>query len=54
MDPANPGAGTKTLAAEILRGAGALLLTRGGRRFADELGRALQLHPEFTRNWPRL
>ena len=28
----------KTLAAEILRGAGGLLLTRDGRRFADELG----------------
>lgn len=38
VDPADPGATTKTLAAEILRGAGALLLTRDGRRFADELG----------------
>jgi succinate dehydrogenase/fumarate reductase flavoprotein subunit len=37
VDPGDP-ATTKTLAAEILRGAGALLLTRDGRRFADELG----------------
>lgn len=38
VDPADPKASTKTLAAEILRGAGGLLLTRDGRRFADELG----------------
>ena len=38
VDPGDPAATTKTLAAEILRGAGALLLTRDGRRFADELG----------------
>jgi succinate dehydrogenase/fumarate reductase flavoprotein subunit len=38
VDPKDPTAKTKTLAAEILRGAGGLLLTRDGRRFADELG----------------
>ena len=38
VDPKDPGARVKTLAAEILRGAGGLLLTRDGRRFADELG----------------
>ena len=38
VDPNDPKASTKTLAAEILRGAGGLLLTRDGRRFADELG----------------
>ena len=36
--PGGSKASTKTLAAEILRGAGGLLLTRDGRRFADELG----------------
>jgi succinate dehydrogenase/fumarate reductase flavoprotein subunit len=38
VDPKDPTASTKTLAAEILRGAGGLLLTRDGRRFVDELG----------------
>ena len=38
VDPKDPVAPTKTLAAEILRGAGGLLLTRDGRRFVDELG----------------
>jgi succinate dehydrogenase/fumarate reductase flavoprotein subunit len=38
VDPKDPNKKTKTLAAEILRGAGGLLLTRDGRRFADELG----------------
>ena len=38
VDPKDPGSETKTLCAEILRGAGAVLLTRDGRRFADELG----------------
>ena len=38
VDPSSPTAPTKTLCAELLRGAGAVLLTRDGRRFADELG----------------
>jgi aspartate oxidase len=39
VDPADPGSPTKFLAAERLRGCGALLLGAGGRRFANELGR---------------
>ena len=38
VDASDVDAGTKTLAAEILRGAGGVLLTRGGVRFVDELG----------------
>ena len=37
MDPANPGAGTKFLAPEKLRGMGAVLLDARGQRFVDEL-----------------
>eukprot|EP00656_Telonema_subtile_P051364 TRINITY_DN6883_c0_g1_i8.p1 TRINITY_DN6883_c0_g1~~TRINITY_DN6883_c0_g1_i8.p1 ORF type:complete len:345 (-),score=122.78 TRINITY_DN6883_c0_g1_i8:46-1080(-) len=37
IDPANPTAETKTLCAEILRGAGAVLLDSTGARFVDEL-----------------
>ncbi|VDM85186.1 unnamed protein product [Strongylus vulgaris] len=39
VDPADPGAGTKFLAAEALRGKGAILITPEGVRFANELGR---------------
>eukprot|EP00899_Mesostigma_viride_P015520 jgi/Mesvir1/2396/Mv22140-RA.1 len=38
LDPAEPNTTTKTLCAELLRGVGGLLLTRDGRRFANELG----------------
>jgi len=38
VDPAKPQEHTKTLAAELLRGVGGLLLDRGGERFTDELG----------------
>jgi len=38
VDPANPKEHTKTLAAELLRGVGGLLLDRTGMRFTDELG----------------
>ena len=37
VDPADPGSGTKFLAPERLRGAGAVLLGPGGARFVDEL-----------------
>ncbi|KAF5389939.1 hypothetical protein D9757_003655 [Collybiopsis confluens] len=37
IDPANPDAKTKFLAAEALRGVGALLLKKDGRRFVDEM-----------------
>jgi aspartate oxidase len=39
IDPKAPADGTKFLAAEALRGKGALLLTHEGRRFCNELGR---------------
>lgn len=37
VDPGNPEEHTKTLAAELLRGVGGLLLDRRGRRFTNEL-----------------
>ncbi|GIL68819.1 hypothetical protein Vafri_22014 [Volvox africanus] len=39
VDPADPGAGTKFLAPEKLRGVGGLLLDDQGNRFVDELAR---------------
>uniref|UniRef100_A0A0K0D2N6 fumarate reductase (NADH) n=1 Tax=Angiostrongylus cantonensis TaxID=6313 RepID=A0A0K0D2N6_ANGCA len=39
VDPADPSAGTKFLAAEALRGKGAILINSNGVRFANELGR---------------
>ena len=38
INPQDEHADTKTLAAELLRGAGGILLTRSGVRFANELG----------------
>jgi len=38
VDPKKPQENTKTLAAELLRGVGGLLLDNKGRRFTDELG----------------
>lgn len=38
VDPKDPDAKVKFLAAEALRGVGGLLLDRDGNRFADELG----------------
>ena len=39
IDPANPTDRTKFLAAEALRGKGAILLNQKGERFGNELGR---------------
>lgn len=39
VDPQDPTAGTKILAAEALRGKGAILLNEKGERFGNELGR---------------
>ncbi|CAI2348209.1 unnamed protein product [Caenorhabditis sp. 36 PRJEB53466] len=39
VDPKEPAAGTKFLAAEALRGKGALLINSEGKRFGNELGR---------------
>lgn len=38
IDPSEPEARTKTLAAELLRGVGGVLLNQEGKRFCDELG----------------
>lgn len=38
IDPKDPSAKTKTLAAELLRGVGGVLLNKDGKRFCDELG----------------
>jgi len=38
IDPKDPAAKTKTLAAELLRGVGGVLLNKDGKRFCDELG----------------
>jgi len=38
VNPAKPTEHVKTLAAELLRGSGGLMLDRNGRRFTDELG----------------
>eukprot|EP00392_Amoebophrya_sp_AT5.2_P015182 g15381.t1 len=38
VDPKEPAAATKTLAAEVLRGVGGILLNEDGERFCDELG----------------
>ncbi len=39
VDPNDPTSKVKWLAAEALRGSGALLLDGNGRRFCDELGK---------------
>ncbi|CAL2036332.1 unnamed protein product [Caenorhabditis brenneri] len=39
VDPKEPAAGTKFLAAEALRGKGAILINSEGKRFGNELGR---------------
>ena len=38
LDPADPSNPSKILAPEALRGSGALLITKQGKRFANELG----------------
>jgi succinate dehydrogenase/fumarate reductase flavoprotein subunit len=38
IDPASPAALSKILGPETLRGSGGILVTRNGRRFANELG----------------
>lgn len=38
IDPASPAALSKILGPETLRGSGGILVTRSGRRFANELG----------------
>uniref|UniRef100_A0A914M3C1 fumarate reductase (NADH) n=1 Tax=Meloidogyne incognita TaxID=6306 RepID=A0A914M3C1_MELIC len=43
IDPKDPGATTKFLAAEALRGKGAILINHEGKRFGNELGRRDEL-----------
>uniref|UniRef100_A0A0K0FVF6 fumarate reductase (NADH) n=1 Tax=Strongyloides venezuelensis TaxID=75913 RepID=A0A0K0FVF6_STRVS len=50
VDPADREAGTKFLAAEALRGKGAILLNDKGERFANELGRRDYLSEKIFNN----
>lgn len=50
IDPKNPSAGTKFLAAEALRGKGALLVNEKGARFANELSRRDYLTKKINDN----
>lgn len=50
IDPKDPTAPTKFLAAEALRGKGAILVNEQGKRFGDELGRRDQLTTAINRN----
>ena len=38
IDPSNPTSHKKILCAELLRGLGAILLDKNGKRFSNELG----------------
>jgi len=60
IDPQRPNAGTKTLAAELLRGVGGILLNPLGKRFCNELGtrdyvtdKMLQQQPNYTTSTPQ-
>ena len=50
VDPQDPQAQVKALAAEVLRGEGALLLNSGGRRFCNETGTLRHITSEMSRN----
>lgn len=50
VDPKDPGAKTKFLAAEALRGEGGLLLNAEGNRFCDELGHRDYVSGEMLKN----
>jgi len=50
VEPKNPDAKVKWLAAEALRGVGGLLLDANGKRFADELGRRDYVTGEMWKN----
>ncbi|CAD6189382.1 unnamed protein product [Caenorhabditis auriculariae] len=49
VDPADPKANTKFLAAEALRGKGAIMINMDGKRFANELGRRDYLSARITK-----
>lgn len=53
IDPKNPNAGTKFLAAEALRGKGAILVNEQGKRFGNELGRRDHLTDLINKNCAR-
>ena len=50
VDPKDPTASTKFLAAEALRGKGAILLNEKGQRFGNELGRRDELTEKINKN----
>ncbi|KAL3072431.1 hypothetical protein niasHS_017405 [Heterodera schachtii] len=53
VDPKNPTAHTKFLAAEALRGKGAILVNEKGQRFGNELGRRDYLTEKMNKNCAR-
>uniref|UniRef100_A0A183CF48 FAD_binding_2 domain-containing protein n=1 Tax=Globodera pallida TaxID=36090 RepID=A0A183CF48_GLOPA len=53
IDPKNPSAHTKFLAAEALRGKGAILINEHGKRFGNELGRRDYLTEKINKNCAR-
>uniref|UniRef100_A0A1I8BF21 FAD_binding_2 domain-containing protein n=1 Tax=Meloidogyne hapla TaxID=6305 RepID=A0A1I8BF21_MELHA len=50
IDPKDPGATTKFLAAEALRGKGAILVNHKGKRFGNELGRRDDLTKQISQH----
>ena len=50
VNPSEPAAKVKFLAAEALRGVGGILLDTNGNRFCDELGRRDYVSGEINRN----
>jgi len=50
VNPADPNAKVKFLAAEALRGAGGIILDSNGKRFCDELGRRDYVTGEMNKN----
>uniref|UniRef100_A0A914HGJ1 fumarate reductase (NADH) n=1 Tax=Globodera rostochiensis TaxID=31243 RepID=A0A914HGJ1_GLORO len=53
IDPKDPSAHTKFLAAEALRGKGAILINENGKRFGNELGRRDYLTEKINKNCAR-
>jgi hypothetical protein len=54
IDPKEEAASTKTLCAELLRGTGAVLLDRQGRRFVNELGTRDHISAEMMARDPQV
>lgn len=52
VDPSDPSNPTKTLAAELMRGVGGILINHSGRRFANELGTRAYVTNEMLKHEP--